>query len=101
MPSLTSLAWPVSGFSGLCRPSRPAADPSFHHHQTLLKANDRAALTGQAPYTPTFCVILGSYSASGASVSLLYVRKIAMLCDRLKVWHKLGVSFLSYCSPEL
>lgn len=59
-------------FSALCRPPSPnSLALSFHNHQTLLRSKGMATLPPQAPWPPTFCVTLGSYSAAGASVSLL------------------------------
>lgn len=59
-------------FSALCRPPSPnSLVHSFHNHQTLLRSKGMAALPPQAPWPPTFCVTLDSYSAAGASVFLL------------------------------
>lgn len=89
-------------FSGLCRPSRPAPNglaPTYHHHQTLLKAKGMAAFPLQAPWTSTFCVTLGSYCVSGASVSLPCTKRVAMYITDLKYGTSL-VSVFSHIAAQ-
>lgn len=92
IPHQLGLAW-------VCRSQQPGSQ--------ILPPSDLAESKGQgSPATSgaldTYrkCALLGSYPASGASVSLLCTRRVANVYDRFKVRHKLGVSFLSYRSPE-